>query len=187
MGNNFKSLNRKSSFSSCGSYRWWLSREIGSSNKNLLFKGLNPSKADDSYDDATLKRLMGFGKDWGYGRLTVVNLFARISPSPTFLCKCFDPIGDENDSQIFMQALEWSLNPSCDLWVGWGAKGVLMGRNLQCISMLRIHLINRLNRFPSALGPLALGLTSEGQPRHPLYAPKKLRLNLFELNEEPFE
>ena len=88
------SYSSKASFSSCGLYRWSLERKLNGSNKTMLFIGLNPSKANCIVDDPTMKRLMSFCEIWGYGKLSVVNLFARISQSPVILKKCLDPIGE---------------------------------------------------------------------------------------------
>ncbi|HJM80481.1 MAG TPA: DUF1643 domain-containing protein, partial [Prochlorococcaceae cyanobacterium Fu_MAG_72] len=65
----------EASFSPCGHYRWWLKRRLGKSSRTLLFVGLNPSKASALDDDPTLRRILGFCRSWGYGRLLVVNLF----------------------------------------------------------------------------------------------------------------
>ena len=84
-------------FSPCGRYRWWLGRIWQPRGPRLLFVGLNPSRADAQRDDPTLRRLQTFARDWGYGGLEVVNLFARISASPAVLRRSADPVGPEND------------------------------------------------------------------------------------------
>ncbi len=72
-------------FSPCGQYRRWLKRLWQPAAPRLIFIGLNPSRADGQRDDPTLRRLVGFAQRWGYGSLEVLNLFARISPSPPVL------------------------------------------------------------------------------------------------------
>ena len=72
-------------FSPCGQYRWWLERLWQPAAPRLLFIGLNPSRADGQRNDPTLRRLLGFAQRWGYGSLEVLNLFARVSPSPAVL------------------------------------------------------------------------------------------------------
>ncbi len=58
-------------FSPCGHYRWWLERQWAAERPRLIFIGLNPSRADGIRDDATLRRLLGFARGWGYGALEV--------------------------------------------------------------------------------------------------------------------
>ncbi len=166
-------------FSSCGLYRWWLKRSISNEKRTLLFIGLNPSKANDKQDDATLKRLLGFTCYWGYGTLIVVNLFGRVSKSPSLLRHCSDPIGKRNDEELSFKVYEWSKSPLWDLWYGWGVKGTWIDRNLKVLSLLERHVNYRAKKLPDALGPLSIGLTRDGHPRHPLYASSKEVLRPF--------
>ena len=170
------------SFSECGFFRWNLQRTLSNRKNKIIFVGLNPSKASKDCADPTLKRLMSFSKRFGYGSLIVVNLFARVGSSPSILRKCSDPVGKNNDRELFKYASEWSRNPLNDLWLGWGNKGVWHNRNVDVMRFLKKHSINRLNQYPHALGPLALGVTRKGHPRHPLYASYREVLRPFNLN-----
>ena len=80
------------SVSSDRCFRWWLTRRWQHGGRVLIFLGLNPSRADTERDDPTLRRLLGFAGDWGYDALAVVNLFARMSPSPSVLRRCQTPL-----------------------------------------------------------------------------------------------
>ena len=128
--------------SSCGAYRWLLHRPIQPSDqvskprRVLLFVGLNPSRADGRRDDPTLRRLQRFAHHWGYHHLIVLNLFARISPSPSLLCRCSEPIGTENDLILRSWFQEWAQQPSWDLWLGWGVGGGFRQRDKAVLKML---------------------------------------------------
>ena len=87
-------------FSEDRKYRYQLRRSWNSELANLLFIGLNPSTADEHHDDPTLRRLIGFAKGWGYGSLTLCNLYAYCTPSPKKLFEIKDPIGLKNDQWI---------------------------------------------------------------------------------------
>ena len=157
-------------FSPCGHYRWVLRRSIRRPSqtdpcRELLFVGLNPSLADAGRDDPTLRRLQGFARSWGYHQLVVLNLFGRISASPTALRRCSDPVGQHSDHVLTRWFERWSRSSACDLWLGWGALGSLYCRDQQVLMMLAKALAVRLQGAP----PLVIGTTRSGQPRHPLY------------------
>ncbi len=158
------------SFSHCGKYRWRLSRSLNHSEKELIFIGLNPSFADSCHNDRTLDRLVGFADLWGYGSITVINLFARISKKPNFLKTFKDPIGFKNDFEINRNISHWASKESCDLWLGWGVNGKLMSRNQIVLSEIKKH---------SSKKPFVIGLTKDGHPCHPLYMSKEKTLNPF--------
>ncbi|MCP9881258.1 DUF1643 domain-containing protein [Cyanobium sp. Alchichica 3B3-8F6] len=141
-------------FSPCGQYRWWLERVWEPAAPRLIFIGLNPSRADGRRDDPTLRRLLGFARCWGYGALEVLNLFARVSPSPAVLRRAADPVGGASDDWIRRRLVA---NPEATFWLGWGNQGAWRGRDQVVLALL----VGR------RLG--ALGLTAAGQPRHPLY------------------
>ncbi len=61
---------------------------------------LNPSTADASVDDPTIRRCMGFSRRLGYQGMVVVNLFAWRSPKPSELSKADDPVGPDNNWHI---------------------------------------------------------------------------------------
>jgi len=171
----------EASFSSSGLYRWSLSRRLNNNISTIIFIGLNPSKATLTRNDPTLRRLINFSFSWGYGNLTVVNLFARICSSASFIRRCNDPIGKENDQELSFRIAEWSQNPSVDVWLGWGNQGTWQNRNLQIMELLKANAIQRASKFPFSRGPLSLGLTKNGHPCHPLYISKKKCLKSFYL------
>lgn len=160
---------RAASFSACGRYRWWLLRAWEPALPRLLFLGLNPSSADHSRDDPTLRRLLGFARCWGYGSLEVLNLFSRRSASPALLRRCDHPVGAETDKWIRDRVCHHAVTsgPGAVLWLGWGNEGARTGRDRQVLAWLAGGPALRLS---------SIGLTAAGHPRHPLYAPAAARL-----------
>ena len=125
-----------------------------------MFVGLNPSTADETKDDNTVRRCIGFAKDWGFGSLVLVNLFAYRSTDPNALLLVADPVGAENDTYILAasRAVERVV-------VAWGTKGTLLGRDKRVASLLpHSH---------------CLGVTKSGHPKHPLYLAAKTSARLF--------
>src|SRR5690606_18576726 len=96
-------MNGTARFSPCGQYRYLLTRPIPApfwkpDAGEAVFVMLNPSTADASEDDPTIRRCIGFAKEWGCTGLTVANLYALRSTDPKGLWKHRDPVGPENDA-----------------------------------------------------------------------------------------
>ena len=169
--------------SPCGHYRWWLRRQWQPHLPALLFIGLNPSRADGQRDDPTLRRIVGFARRWGFGSVTVLNLFARISPSPATLKRSADPVGGANDRwlrQVFDEHCSGAARGGRGvIWLGWGNQGAWRGRDRQVLALMDDSVVYGGASHPPEL--LCLGLTAAGQPRHPLYVasatlPQRLEL-----------
>lgn len=141
-------------FSPDRKYRYTLVREFVAGKGIAAFLLLNPSTADETTNDPTVRRCMGYAMHWGFRRLIVTNIFALRSTDPKALYMAKDPVGPDNDQWI------QACCRMADLIVcGWGAHGVLNHRGFDVRNMLRPY------------KPQCLGKTKEGQPRHPLYLP----------------
>jgi hypothetical protein len=140
-------------FDTSGRYRYSLWRAWSAYHPRIVFILLNPSTADEQRNDPTIRRCIGFARAWNFGSVDVVNLFAYRATDATELFKVSDPIGEENN-HFLMQAVERCSTVA----LGWGTGGTLLDRNHQVISLLAgkkdVH---------------CLGITKNGQPRHPLY------------------
>lgn len=149
--------------SACGKYRYKLTRQVGPGNRTATFIMLNPSTADASNDDPTIRRCIGFARQWGCGRLLVLNLFAVRATDPVDMKKADDPVGPDNKEWFDCSLRDlgkpfaaYGLGP---VVCGWGVHGSYMDQDLTVLGWLE------------ALGmePRALGITKEGHPKHPLY------------------
>lgn len=142
--------------SSCGLYRYSLTRVWDSSRGIVAFIMLNPSTADASLDDPTIRRCMAFSKAWGFGAIYVGNLFAFRATEPKAMLAAPDPIGPENDAWLLKIAKE-----SDRVICAWGAHGKHRGRSIGVRAMMA----------NAHIQPFALRLTNTGEPGHPLYIP----------------
>lgn len=145
-------------------YRYWLHRDFGTGQGNVLFIMLNPSDAlslgnpDVAADnDPTVARCIEFARLWEYQDLTVVNLFAfRTSVPEELLNDTAGRIGEHNDA-----AIEWATQSiqsvNGRVVCAWGDHGGLHCRNCRILDQLAA-----LN-----IGPYCLGLTKWRQPKHP--------------------
>jgi len=85
--------------SDCGKYRYRLEREgVGLGSTAIIM--VNPSTADAEQDDATIRKLKGFGERNEWGRIIVGNLFAYRATDVRELGKVSDPVGPENDDHL---------------------------------------------------------------------------------------
>ena len=75
-------IERSCLISTNGEYRWSLSFKINTSKKEIIFIGLNPSLSDSTYIDNTTRKIMRICKNYNYGNLKIINLFALISKTP---------------------------------------------------------------------------------------------------------
>ncbi len=152
-------------------YRLYLERPPrNTGTKYVNFIMLNPSTADETKDDPTIRRLKSITTSNGYSRFVVTNLFALRSTKPKDLraaCKKFGKhycIGPNNDSTIKSIALK-----AHKLVVAWGTNGPLAGRDQEVMTLLR-----------SLRKPIYyLKKTKNGFPMHPLRIPIKTNFKLF--------
>jgi hypothetical protein len=115
---------------------------------------LNPSWADALVDDRTVTKAMAIAANLGFGRLDVGNLAAYRSSSPRDLLAVNDPIGPDNDAHL-LRLLAARPTTIC----AWGAGAALLpGRDITVLEHIRAARVE----------PLALRLTAEGYPMHPL-------------------
>ena len=63
-------------------HRYSLNRIWDNDKPKVLFIMLNPSLANSDQDDPTIRRLINFTKQLGYGGFYVGNLFSYITPYP---------------------------------------------------------------------------------------------------------
>lgn len=166
--------------SSCGLYRYalwrfWEGSHQTDAHRAVVFIGLNPSTADASQDDPTIRRCRRFAREWGYPGMIMLNLFAYRATDPGMM-KAFsrgggDVVGPENDQilQHYNQQILCSTKPFTQNEPGrsglvvfaWGVDGEFMGRGAAVAAMFNEgH---------------CLGKTKMGLPRHPLFVPARQR------------
>ena len=141
---------RSALFSDCRKYRYGLWRWWDTGKPPAMFIGLNPSTADETQDDPTIRRCVRFAKDWGYGGLCMANLFAFRATDPKVMKKALDPRGPENDRWLRHFASYAGV-----VVFAWGAHGTYMERYLAVPRMIE--------------NGNSLGHTKKGHPSHPLY------------------
>lgn len=156
-------ITSQATFSRDRKYRYMLSRQWDEDKPMISFIGLNPSTATEQDDDPTIRRVIRFTRDFGYGGFYMLNLFAFVTAYPKELKSCADPVsgcdkylkfyGEKSDKIVF----------------AWGNFDVF-GRDKKVIDM-----------FP---GAYCLGKNANGSPKHPLYLRADTKLELYDRKTE---
>lgn len=141
--------------SPCGQYRYTLTRpahDMYPTTGPALFIMLNPSTADASLDDPTIRRCRGFAKSWDCAGIIVANLYALRATDPAELWLHSDPVGEDNDMWLASLIREHDT-----VICAWGANA----------RRERIDAVRKM--FHRNSRPMCLGVTKDGAARHPLY------------------
>lgn len=145
--------------SACGTYRYLLTRHTEGPGRGfgkhfrVVFVLLNPSTADATKDDPTVRRCVGFARRFGAERLDIVNVFGLRATDPKELRGHPDPVGPLNDRFVREAAEEANL-----VIVGWGAMRPILKDRLPLLALFGVEVH-------------CLGTTRTGSPKHPLYLP----------------
>jgi hypothetical protein len=147
-------------YSPCGGWRYLLWR-VESRRAAMLGMGLlNPSTADHTRDDPTIRQCRLRARRAGAKGVLVWNLFAFRATRPVDLKRAGDPVGPDND-----EAIALAISVARRTVLAWGTHGAHRGRDTEVLAML--------SQAPSDLW--VLGITQNGNPRHPLYLPVETR------------
>jgi hypothetical protein len=150
-------------FSTCGRYRQVLTRQWNSDLPWIMFVGMNPSTADHTHDDPTVRKECTYARMWGYGGLIKCNVMDYRCTNPKGLLDVdVTPCSAQNLLHIHKHVSEvdqvvaaWGklppkLKPHAD------AVGKLL-----CLSHVPVH---------------CLGYNLDGSPKHPLYVKMSVTL-----------
>lgn len=164
-------LKKSAVFSPCRTYRYELWRTWEPEKPFVQFIGLNPSTADETNDDPTLRRCIDFAQRWGYGGMVMTNLFAYRSTQPDNLLAPGsrkklrtepEPVGPENDGILRAMAGRAGV-----IVVAWGSHDATHLRVPDVLEVLKGYELN------------ALKVSEKGAPYHPLYLPAVLTPQLW--------
>lgn len=136
-----------------GRYRYALTRKWDEGG-DLVWIMLNPSTADATEDDPTIRKCQKFARTWGFTGISVVNLYAYRATDPRDLLRVDDPVGAGNDD-----VLQAVFEEAGNVMAAWGASLLAQLRTIQVLDLLEV----------AGRKPYVLGLTKAGAPRHPLY------------------
>lgn len=145
-----------------GLYRYRLDRTVGMLGPVYAFFGVNPSTADASMNDATVRKWIGFTKIWGGSRFIVGNVWPlrtvdvrRLATDTRWL-----DVGRENQRHILAITAEADILIPC-----WGDRNKVP-------RVMHNEIDDLLSLLLGTGKPVMhLGLTRGGDPKHPLMLP----------------
>ena len=128
--------------------------------------GLNPSTADETKDDRTVRRLIERAYDDNIEVFVMLNLFGWRATDPREMMRVSYPIGARDNNE----AIATRCKSANEIVLCWGNHGSHLGRSAQVLEMLR----------PYASKLYCFGLTKSGEPRHPVRMAKNTPLVKWE-------
>ena len=154
-------------FSDCGRYRYWLERVWDLEAPILPWVLLNGSTAGSVRNDPTVRRVIGFTRQWEFGGLWLVNAYAAMATNPRDLL-AMDHNADARNRHYILRTIRnaWryarGLRDTQELpvIVGWGNHGAYRGQDRRVLAW-----IGRA-RVPVRLQ--CLGVTKRGCPPAPV-------------------
>lgn len=161
-----KRIHSNATISPCNKYRYVLRRTWNERISAIGIVALNPSTADATADDPTVKKCVKLARFWGYGGIVLVNLFAWRATEKKEIKTIYDPIGPNNDKEI-----QKALNDVDDVLVAWGEYGAYLNRSTKVRAILK--------QLPKKY--VCIKQNISGEPTHPLYQKDDSANQLFPL------
>ncbi|MBW3243231.1 DUF1643 domain-containing protein [Epibacterium sp. DP7N7-1] len=143
--------------SECKTFRYRLDRHVGEGDIVAAVIGVNPSTADASLDDQTVRKWRGFGQRLGWQRFIVGNVFSLRATNVREVAHAPDPFGPDHRKYLDGIIDEADIIVPC-----WGDRAKLP-------RMLRPRLDDMMEVLRLTGRPLfCWGLTASGDPKHPM-------------------
>ena len=148
-------------FSPDRKHRYMLSRTWNNELPKIAFVGLNPSTADEMQDDPTIRRVIRFARDWGYGGVYMLNLFSMVTPYPKELKAEYN-----QENKAWHEKIEPKVTT---VLFAWGAfKEAALAMNIQD------------HYYKNAREKIfCLGKNANRSPKHPLYINSNTKLQPY--------
>lgn len=130
---------------------------------------LNPSRATHEVLDPTVYGLIQRARQWGYGGVRIINLFALRATDPKVMLAHPEPVGSENN-EVCRRALKAARDDGSPVICAWGKHGRHRDREAWALALARqidVQLfVFRLNQ--------------DGTPQHPLYISRDVRPEVWD-------
>jgi hypothetical protein len=159
-------VTRQAHFSEDGKHRYWLLRSWDASPRMMLIIGLNPSTADDTEDDPTIRSCIRLATSNGYGGFIMCNLYSFITAYPDVLRANMAEANRQKSNETLVRMIRNTHHTVC----AWGSWSFIDARADEVIEMIKANAKN---------GPFCFGVNNGGSPKHPLYLNSKTKIDLY--------
>jgi len=154
-------------FSDDRTFRYWLLRQWNPALPLMAVIGCNPSTADETADDPTIRKVMGFAKRLNFGGALMLNVGAFRATDPKDWKAARDPFGPGNSIDHLQGYL-----------IKWQPSIVIAAWGKPCVSSIRgQHRAEAIAK--NILGMKCWGRNADGSPRHPLMLAYTTQLEPF--------
>jgi hypothetical protein len=138
----------------------------------------NPSTADGTIDDPTVRRCKQYAKDWDCTELYIINRFAWRSTDPRALHDLgYDAVGPSND-ETFRLVLQQVKDTGGLTVAAWGSFATSHEQHSKLLKERTDFVINICKEMEVPLHYLTL--SESGHPAHPLYQRADLHPTLWQ-------
>ena len=159
----------KAYFSDDRRFRYWLLRTWYDRWPLLAVIGCNPSTADETANDPTIRKVIGFAERMEFGGVLMLNVGAFRATQPRLWNSVIDPFGPEN-AIADLEGYIAQFKPE-KIVAAWGEP---------CQASPRGR--DRASEIARRICPLyCWGKNKSGSPRHPLMIPYSTPLTRFSL------
>lgn len=157
-------------FSECRKFRYalWRIWDWQGHGNCMMVVGLNPSTADETENDNTIRRCIAFAKRERYGGLFMLNLFAFRATKPENMVAADDPMGPKN-----LEAFGYYRSRVGKIVVAWGSLKVQYRPRVKWKSTIAAVV-------DAVAQPVyCFGTNQDGEPKHPLYLGQNTPLEIW--------
>lgn len=155
-------------------HRYMLFREWDDRLTRIMFIGLNPSRADDKYNDPTIRRCITHAQQKGHGSMYFANLYSF--RTPYVKTKLYLQEGEQFEP--LLDNMHHAVGPDCNMWLRemisesdqvvccWGNFDFARERGMEVLAMIE--------------KPYCFGTNFNKTPKHPLYLKKATTIVPYE-------
>lgn len=148
-------------------FRYWLLRRWNPALRLMAVIGCNPSIANETDNDPTIRKTIGFATRLNCGGVLMLNVGAFCATDPRQWKAARDPFGPANSIDHLQGYL-----------IKWAPAIVIAAWGKPCMSSQRgQHRAEAIKKM--ILGMKCWGRNSDGSPRHPLMLPYTTQLEPF--------
>lgn len=169
-----KAIESTADFSPCRKFRFTLTRKFPFGKGKINFIMLNPSTADENYNDPTIARCEKMALRDGFEYMAITNLFPYRATDPKDMKEFYRGLGESwqcMDYSKNLEVIEKLAFESDRLICAWGNHGNFLNTSDLVREILDTEILRKRAYY--------LELNKSGEPKHPLYISSSIEPQLL--------